>query len=151
LIRRFAFEAEMHDSLTCVPMPVRRKLDRIGLKVGLEQWRALSHGERLAICHLPATDAEEIDAMSVFIREAVARRCGGVPKALAAQQRAVAEPPAAPPLDVIANAHAAGFTLDARGWARLDGDARYALIKLGSGNTPSHNFPAALQELLDTR
>jgi hypothetical protein len=148
VIRKFAFEAEMHESLGCVPMPVRRKLDRAGLKVGLEQWRALSRGERLAICHLPAGDAEEIDALSVFVREAVARRCGDEPKMLSSEQRAIAEPPDAPPRDVIANARAAGFAVDAAAWARLDGDARYALVKLGSGDTPSHNLAAALRELL---
>jgi len=49
MIRKFKFEDEMHESLQCVPMAVRRKLDRVGLKVGLEQWKALDRGERLAI------------------------------------------------------------------------------------------------------
>jgi len=49
MIREFQFEDEMHTTLACVPMAVRRKLDRIGVKVGLEQWKALGRGERVAI------------------------------------------------------------------------------------------------------
>jgi hypothetical protein len=33
-------------------------------------------------------------------------------------------------------------------WERLDPDARYALIKLGGGGEQSHNFVAALRELI---
>jgi hypothetical protein len=32
-------------------MAVRRKLDRLGIKIGLEQWELLGRGERLMICH----------------------------------------------------------------------------------------------------
>ena len=80
MIRKFKFEDEMHESLQCVPMAVRRKLDRVGLKIGLEQWKSLDRGERLAICHLPVDSAEECDGLSVFIREAMQRRFGVEPK-----------------------------------------------------------------------
>ena len=80
MIRKFKFEDEMHESLQCVPMAVRRKLDRVGLKIGLEQWKSLDRGERLAICHFPVDSAEECDALGVFIREAMKRRFGVEPK-----------------------------------------------------------------------
>ena len=92
MIRKFKFEDEMHESLQCVPMAVRRKLDRVGLKIGLEQWKSLDRGERLAICHLPVASAEECDGLSVFIREAMLRRFGVEPKALTDAQRASANP-----------------------------------------------------------
>ena len=115
MIRKFKFEDEMHESLQCVPMAVRRKLDRVGLKIGLEQWKSLDRGERLAICHLPVDSAEELDALGVFIREAMNRRFGVEPKSLTDAQKASAEPPAAPPTRVIAHARAARFDLSARG------------------------------------
>src|SRR5277367_3217666 len=91
-VRRFNFEAEVYESLSCVPMAVRRKLDRAGVKVGLKQWQALGRGERLAICHLPAASDEEVEALHLFIREAVARG-GTEPTTLSAADRAGAEPP----------------------------------------------------------
>jgi len=146
MIRKFKFEDEMHESLQCVPMAVRRKLDRVGLKIGLEQWKSLDRGERLAICHLPVASSEECDALGVFIREAMKRRFGVEPKSLTDAQRASAEPPASPPARVIAHARASGFDLNAACWSRLDGDERFALMKMGDAETPSHNLAAALKE-----
>jgi hypothetical protein len=146
VIRKFKFEDEVHESLQCVPMAVRRKLDRVGLKIGLEQWKALDHGERLAICHLPIASSEECDALTVFIREAMKRRFGVEPKTLTDAQRASAEPPASPPPRAVAHARAAGFDLSAAAWSRLDGDERFALMKMGDTETPSHNLAPALKE-----
>ena len=146
MIRKFKFEDEMHESLQCVPMAVRRKLDRVGLKIGLEQWKSLDRGERLAICHFPVDSAEECDGLGVFIREAMKRRFGVEPKSLTDAQRASAEPPASPPGRVVTNARAAGFALSAEVWSGLDSDERFALLKMGDADTPSHNLAAALKE-----
>ena len=146
MIRKFKFEDEMHESLQCVPMAVRRKLDRVGLKIGLEQWKSLDRGERLAICHLPVASAEECDGLSVFIREAMLRRFGVEPKALTDAQRASANPPGSAPDRVVKHARAQGFDLSAAVWTRMDADERFALIKMGDADTPSHNLAAALKE-----
>ena len=146
MIRKFKFEDEMHESLQCVPMAVRRKLDRVGLKVGLEQWKSLDRGERLAICHLPVASAEECDSLSIFIREAMKRRFGVEPKTLTDAQRASAEPPATPPARVVSHARTQGFDLNDAAWSRLDSDERFALMKMGDAETPSHNLGAALKE-----
>jgi len=146
MIRKFKFEDEMHESLQCVPMAVRRKLDRVGLKIGLEQWKSLGRGERLAICHLPVDSAEECDALGVFIREAMTRQFGVEPKSLTDAQRASAEPPASAPDRVVMQARAAGFDLSAAVWSQLDADERFALLKMGDAEKPSHNLGAALKE-----
>jgi len=148
MIRRFNFEDEVHHSLACVPMAVRRKLDRVGVKVGLEQWKALARGERLAICHLPVERHDEREALRLFINEAVRRVCGEEPRTLAEAQRAVADPPAKLPGQLAERARAAGVTLDQAAWERLDADERYALIKLGGGAEVSHNLAAALVEFV---
>src|SRR5258708_13660743 len=96
MIRKFKFEDEMHESLQCVPMAVRRKLDRVGLKVGLEQWKALDRGERLAICHIPADSGAECAALADFIRETMMRRFGVEPKQLPGPSTASADPPPTP-------------------------------------------------------
>lgn len=149
MIRRFKFEDEMHHSLACVPMAVRRKLDRVGVKVSLEQWQALAHHERLAVCHLPTDSPEEREAVKTFVEESVKARAGTTTKALSEEVKRSAEPPGTPPAPLVENARAAGVTLNQPIWARLDADARYALIKLGGGDKQSHNFVAALQELIN--
>jgi hypothetical protein len=148
MIRHFSFEDEIHHNLGCVPMAVRRKLDRVGIKISLLQWQALGLGERLALCHLPVETSDECEAVRVFTREAVEARTGSGVKSLPEVSRAGAEPPAQPPARLVEHARAEGFTLNQPLWDRLDGDERYALIKLGDTETPSHNLPAALSELI---
>ncbi len=146
MMREFKFEEEMRNSLACVPMAVRRKLDRVGVKIGLKQWQALGRGERLAICHLPIDREDERETLTLFISEAVERACGERPKMLAEAERAIAEPPRVLPAEVAAAARAEGMGLDQAAWERLDEDERYALIKLGGGARHSHNLAAALAE-----
>jgi hypothetical protein len=147
-MRRFAFEDEVHQNLGCVPMAVRRKLDRAGIKIGLEQWQALGLGERLALCHLPVENEEEREALRVFADEAVKAKSGHGVKPLPEASRAAAEPPERPPAALVEHARVLGVTLNQPAWDKLDADERYALIKLGDVPTPSHNLPAALAEFV---
>ncbi len=130
MFRRFDFEEDIYCTLDCVPMTVRRKLDRIGLKVHLAQWQALGQGERLAVCHLPADQPDECDALRTFIVEAVRRVSGAEPQRLAPDQRTAAEPPQALPPALVAEAARAGAVLTQEMWDRLDGDERYMLTRL---------------------
>jgi hypothetical protein len=148
MMRRFDFEADVYESLSCVPMVVRRKLDRLGIKIGLEQWQKLGRGERLMICHAPADQPEECDALKLFIHEAALARSGTPPRPLSEDGRRHADPPVEPPSLLVSNARRLGVNLTAGEWERLNDDERYALIKLGGDLRPSHNFEAALNELL---
>lgn len=148
MIRRFKFEGNIAENLDCVPMAVRRKLDRVGLKISLKQWQQLLRIDRLAICHLPANLEEEREVLGQFIRESLGR-IAGEPGVLPAEVQEQAEPPPNPPEDLVQRAEALGFSLNAAAWTRLDPDERYALTKLGSGAEASHNLAAALKEMLN--
>jgi hypothetical protein len=148
MMRHFDFEAEIYESLNCLPMAARRKLDRLGLKISLEQWQQLSRGERLMICHAPANLPDECDVLRLFVDEVVVAKTGVPSRALSHEIRMGADPPAEPPPGLVANAQALGFALTPREWQGLDDDERYALVKLGGAPRPSHNFKAALDELL---
>jgi hypothetical protein len=147
MMRQFGFEAEIYKSLSCVPMAARRKLDRLGLKISLEQWQQLSRAERLMICHAPTSTPDECEVLGSFIHEVTLARSGFPPTPLSDQSRKAAEPATEPPAILVANANALGIALTAREWNRLDADERYALIKLGGMARPSHNFMEALNEL----
>ena len=124
MMREFMFEEEMLQSLACVPIAVRRKLDRVGVKMGLKQWRALGRGERLAICHLLIDHENERETLKLFIAETVERACGEQPRTLTESERAIAEPPQTLPAEVAAAARAEGVRLDqARGRAWMQTSA----------------------------
>ena len=76
MMRQFSFEAEIYESLSCLPMAARRKLDRLGLKVSLEQWQQLSRAERLMICHSPLEPARRMRTTKSFRHEVSMARSG---------------------------------------------------------------------------
>jgi hypothetical protein len=146
MIRKFNFEAEVYESLNCLPMAARRKLDALGIKIHLKQWEQFGRGERLMICHAPAESDEERDALRTFIEETAITRTGSPAKVLPEEMRQSAYPPALPPPMLVQHARALGVELDQDAWAALDDDQRYALIKLGDADRPSHNLAPALRE-----
>jgi hypothetical protein len=148
MIRKFNFEAEIYESLNCLPMAARRKLDALGIKIHLAQWEQFGRGERLMICHAPAESDDERSALRTFIEEVAMARTGSPAKVLSEDVRQSAYPPADPPPVLVQQARAFGVELDEGAWAALDDDQRYALIKLGDAERPSHNFEPALREFL---
>jgi hypothetical protein len=146
MIRKFEFEADIYESLNCLPMAARRKLDALGIKVHLAQWEQFGRGERLMICHAPADTEEERNALRIFIEEVAIARTGSPAQALSEEVRQSACPPPHPPLSLVQNARVFGVELDGEAWAALDDDQRYALIKLGDAKKPSHNLKPALRE-----
>jgi len=146
MIRKFEFEADIYESLNCLPMAARRKLDALGIKVHLAQWEQFGRGERLMICHAPADTEEERSALRAYIEEVAISRTGAPAQELPDEARQSARPPAHPPLMLVQNARACGIELDGEAWAALDDDQRYALIKLGDTKRPSHNLEPALRE-----
>ena len=149
MIRKFQFEAEIYESLSCLPMAPRRKLDAVGIKIGRSQWAQLGRGVRLMICHAPANRADEIASLRLFIEEAVVSATSSRPAELSEDVcRLAACPPSIAPAELCARAKLHGVSLDQSAWSSLDADERYALIKLGCGAKSSHNFDAALNEIL---
>lgn len=146
MIRKFKFETEIYDSLNCLPMAARRKLDALGIKLHLTQWEQLGRGERLMICHAPTDSDDERSALKTFIEGVTLARTSSPAKALPDEARVSAYPSTHPPHVLARHARALGLELDDKAWAALDDDQRYALIKLGAVERPSHNLAPALQE-----
>jgi hypothetical protein len=94
MIRKFNFEADVYQSLNCLPMAARRKLDALGIKIHLAQWEQLARGERLMICHAPTSSEEEREALRTFILEATLARTGSGPTELSEQARESSHPTA---------------------------------------------------------
>ena len=124
MMRKFQFEADVYESLNCLPMAARRKLDALGIKVHLSQWEQFGRGERLMICHAPADTEEERSALRTFIEEVAITRTGSPAQVLPEVARQSAFPPAHPPLMLVHNARASGIELHGEAWARLDDDQR---------------------------
>jgi hypothetical protein len=146
LMRRFAFEADIYETLSCVPMAMRDKLDCAGLKISLEQWQSFKLSQRRRLCDLPIDTSEQLATFSDLIHQLMFKHCGAAPKNLSTEQQLAARPPSIVPELLTTNASLVGSELKQEQWLRLTEDERYALMKLGGGQRVKRNFAIALRE-----
>lgn len=143
----FRFEGDIHASLECVPLCVRRKLDLAALKISLEGWQALARAERIALCHLPVDGPGDL-AMYRDVLHGFCARAGVELKPLhdddaaARTWNATSIPPR---LD--ARLRELGARLDDAAWRALPEDPRYALFKLSDPKRDPRKLAACCAEL----
>jgi hypothetical protein len=137
----FQFEQDFVESLRCIPMQVRYKLDSCGIKLKLHQWNQFTQSDREVLVTQPC-DSVYGEMLKTLIRD----RTGETAAELAID-------PSPPWLDgttipesVQTKAEAVGVTLQAEQWDTLAPLKRFALIKLSRSGHENNNFLPALQE-----
>jgi hypothetical protein len=125
LDRRFAFEADIN----CLPMYVKRMLDRLALKIGRGQWLAMTDQDRVSIGQLSTKSEEDCERAKRIVRE-ILHRYGTEPTPLPQSVERFADPPVEVPAEVIESARELGVALTQEKWSSLNTDQRYALTKL---------------------
>ncbi|WP_234734043.1 nitrate reductase associated protein [Tellurirhabdus bombi] len=142
----FRFENDFVDSLRCIPMVVRYKLDTCGIKLKLPEWVKLSVTEKKELAVHPCFTADEREHYRYFLQNMVLKRCfheaSTLPPVDAAWE-ALNEVPAEVQQKA-AEWNCASLTLVQ--WIRLDVLQRFALVKLSRSGHEGRNFPRALQE-----
>ena len=143
----FAFEDDFVATLRCIPMAVRFKLDRCGIKLSLRQWSRFTHDDRRTLLDAPcATEAEAEDYRAMLV-ELVERRAGEAAKPLPEPPSAAWETPHATPHLVVEHATAKGLRPPSdHEWSRLSVLQRFVLVKLTRDNHDNVNFAPAMRE-----
>jgi hypothetical protein len=143
----FAFEDDFVASLRCIPMAVRLKLDRSGIKLSLRQWSRFTREDRAELLETPCATALEVEAYLSRLIELVALRAKENAKALPEPLVALWEFMGAAPAVVIDYAQSVGVPPpSAREWRRLTELQRFALIKLTRDSHDNVNFVPAMRE-----
>ncbi|MVM39932.1 nitrate reductase maturation protein NarM [Spirosoma sp. HMF3257] len=144
----FAFESDFVDSLHCIPMVVRYKLDTCGIKLKLPEWVKLTVADKARLAEQPCYTSAEINQYRLDLIELVQVRCqhrvselgevdpvwewlGEVPNEV--QQKAL---------------EWECRTLTIQQWLQLDVLQRFALVKLSRSGHEGKNFPRAIREFL---
>jgi len=143
--RRFAFEGDIHASLACVPLVVRRKLDLAGLKISLAGWQTLPRHERLALCHLPADTGEDVAVYAEVLRGCSAR--AGVPLSPLPGAPVSSGDWSAPAVIERVRARLGPGAIDEAAVARLGEEERYALYKLAEPRREPEKLVLLAREL----
>ncbi len=147
MYKRFAFEGDIHDTLECVPLAVRRKLDLAALKISLAGWQELTRSERLSLCHLAVDSVDDLhvyrEVLRAFCdRASVPLRALDDPNASARAWNA-----ASVPAQVAVRVTELGGSLGETAWHELDEETRYALLKLADPKRNPLKIHALLVEL----
>ncbi|HEY9872541.1 MAG TPA: nitrate reductase associated protein [Candidatus Obscuribacterales bacterium] len=142
----FKFEADFVDSLRCIPMQVRLKLDTCGIKLKLQDWHKFTAAERERLVEMPCTIKEEIEAYRQFLSQLVLERTGTVAKDLPVEECPAWMDATMMPETVNEKAQECGVKVTLEQWANLTPPQRFALIKLSRPSHENMNFLPALQE-----
>jgi hypothetical protein len=142
----FKFESDFVDSLRCIPMIVRFKLDTCGIKLKLDQWNRFTEGDRQQLVHLPCESSEEIEVYRKNVCDLVFQHT----RSLASNLPIDEHPPWLDreniPEIVQEKASAVGAEVSQAEWYALEPIQRFALIKLSRSSHENRNFLPALQE-----
>lgn len=143
----FEFEKAFAGAFQCIPMAVRYKLDRSGVKLSLRQWKKFNEEDRLELlalqCETAAQSAQYRDRLATLI----AARAGEEPKFLPIAAVFAWENLDAVPEQIIGFARTLGVRSPTLAqWRALSPIQRFTLIKLSYENHDNVNFIPALKE-----
>ena len=142
----FQFEAEFIESMHCIPMIVRMKLDTCGVKLKLTHWNKFEKSECQTLIEMPCNTTEEANNYKEFLQNLVLQKTGATAKGLAI----VANPPWLDQTQIPENlqqkAREFEVNLILSQWQGLTPLQRFALIKLSNPGHESKNFLPALKE-----
>ncbi len=125
----FGFEASYQATLDCIPMSMRRKLDRCGVKLSPAQWRTLPRTVRETLVEAAGDNTRHIERLGAFLRRRGLRE--GWPELAAVASCSEHDAPGVVPVAVCERCLATGRPAPSdAAWAALSPLQRYALTKL---------------------
>jgi hypothetical protein len=144
----FEFEADFARDLRCIPMVVRFKLDRCGVKLSLRQWSRIGAVQRFALadraCDTESEAAVYRQALLQLIADCQAGDPVFLPESDTAQSWSDASTVAVRVAEMIA---VLGLPpMNASAWAKLSTLQRFALLKLTRPGHDNENFLPAMRE-----
>lgn len=146
MINFFKFETDFVDSLRCIPMIVRFKLDTCGVKLKLHHWHNFNQIERESLVHKPCLTLQEIEEYKQYIQNLVYLKTGEYAKELDINPNAEWLNLEKIPVDVQEKSREFDFKFILSQWQSLTDLQRFVLIKLSRPSHENKNFLPALKE-----
>lgn len=142
----FDFEADFVDSLRCIPMSVRLKLDTCGVKLKLAEWNHFTKVECDRLVEMPCERPEQIAAYREYLSQLIVSHTSREPTLLEIEPNPAWLDYQAIPPSIIDRASADGVELTLTQWQQLTPLQRFALIKLTRSSHENNNFVPAMKE-----
>lgn len=141
----FQFEQDFIQSLRCIPMILRYKLDTCGVKMKLEHWGKFTEAEKQYFIDLPCETPTEIQQYHDALQQAIAEKMGAPAKELEIDPNPLWQQTEIP-AQVREKAEQYAVIIQPEQWQNLTPLQRFALIKLSRPSHENHNFVPALRE-----
>lgn len=142
----FQFETEFVESLRCIPMGVRLKLDTCGIKLKLPQWHHFNQADRQALVMLPCETALEVQHYREFLQKLIWERMNTAASELSVEANPPWQAGEPIPASVEEKLAEVDVAIAPTVWAKLSPLQRFALIKLSRSGHENNNFLPALAE-----
>ncbi|MGY6530290.1 MAG: nitrate reductase associated protein [Cyanobacterium sp.] len=142
----FQFEADFVESLRCIPLAVRMKLDTCGVKLKLTHWHQFTLEERDTLVKKTCLNPSEAKEYATFLQDLVHKKTGEYAKTLAIESHPLWQKKDIIPPQIIEKAQEFKIKLEINQWKNLTDLQRFALIKLSRPSHENNNFLPALKE-----
>ena len=143
----FKFEEEfMKDSIRCIPMIARFKLDACGIKLKLSEWNEFTLTERTSLTTLPAKTEAELLNYRKHVQQLVKNHTGEEATDLLVEQNPVWSILTELPVSLTEKAKEFSWKFSVSQWQSLSDLQRFVLLKLSRPNHENKNFPKAMKE-----
>lgn len=142
----FQFESDFVDSLRCIPMIVRYKLDTCGVKLKLHQWNKFSELDRQQTVDASCSTEDEIREYKKLLHRLIEQRTGETATDLLIDENPPWNNAANIPESVTQQAGKVGVTISPNQWESLTPIQRFVLIKLSRSTHENANFLPAIKE-----
>lgn len=143
----FNFEEDfMENNLRCIPMIVRFKMDKAGIKLKLAEWSKFSTAERIELATKPCSNDIETGRYHEYLAWLVERYTEKKATGLVIDENPGWTEQRKVPQVLQGKAHEFGWVVTTGQWSGLTDLQRFALLKLCRPGHESKNFPKAMKE-----
>jgi len=146
-IEYFMFEEDfMENNVRCIPMIIRFKMDKAGIKLKLSEWNRLSIEEKILLAKLKCNSGEETERYNKYLKGLIKERTGREATLLEVDQYPLWENVSSLPEKLHERLAEFDWQLSIQQWKNLTTLQRFTLLKLCRPRHENKNFPKAMKE-----
>jgi hypothetical protein len=146
-IEYFDFEEDfIEEGLRCIPMVVRCKLDKTGIKLKISEWVKFNSNEKIELALMNCENEEEINRYHKYLARLVQMYTGKEATLLSMDPNPAWANKEHIPEELQRKVGELKEEITIDQWQSLTGLQRFALLKLCKPGHENKNFPKALKE-----
>lgn len=146
-IEYFMFEEDfMENNIRCIPMIIRFKMDKAGIKLKLSEWNRLGIEEKILLAKMKCNCGEEIERYNQYLKGLIKQRTGREATILNVDQNPLWKNVCSLPEKLNERLAEFDWQLSIEQWKDLTCLQRFALLKLCRPGHQNKNFPKAMKE-----